>query len=118
MRTDRFTTKSREALADAQREAERRGNPELYPEHVLLALLKQDGGVVPALVQKAGLDPRTLTTDVERALEKFPKVTGGAEPVLSRRLRDLLQKGEDEAKALKDDFVSVEHLALAALKHD
>src|SRR5437868_1592099 len=52
MRMDRFTTKSREALADAQGEAERRGNPEIYPEHVMVAVLKQDGGVGPALVQK------------------------------------------------------------------
>jgi ATP-dependent Clp protease ATP-binding subunit ClpB len=118
MRIDRFTTKSREALANAQSEAERRGNPELYPEHVLAALLRQEGGVAPALVQKAGVDPRALLGDVERALEKFPRVQGGSEPVLSRRVRDLLQKAEDEARALKDDFVSVEHIVLAGLKHD
>jgi ATP-dependent Clp protease ATP-binding subunit ClpB len=118
MRIDRFTTKSREALADAQSEAERRGNPELLPEHVLFALMRQEGGIAPALVQKAGIDPRGLTSDLENALAKLPRVQGGSEPVLSRRVRDLLQKSEDEAKVLKDDFVSVEHIVLAALKSD
>lgn len=118
MRIDRFTTKSREALADAQSEAERRGNPELYPEHVVAALLRQEDGIAPALIQKAGVDPRVLLGDLERALEKFPRVQGGSEPVLSRRLRDVLQKAEDEARAIKDDFVSVEHILLAALKYD
>ncbi|MEI8254429.1 MAG: Clp protease N-terminal domain-containing protein, partial [Deltaproteobacteria bacterium] len=118
MRIDRFTTKAREALADAQSEAARRGNPEVVPEHVLLALLRQDRGIAPALVQKAGVEPRDITGDLERALEKFARVQGGSEPTLSRRTRDLLQKSEDEAKALKDDFVSVEHVVLAGLKHD
>jgi ATP-dependent Clp protease ATP-binding subunit ClpB len=118
MRIDRFTTKSREALAEAQSEASRRGNPELTPEHVVLALLGQENGVVPALVQKAGLDPRAVSAEFERTVEKLPRVSGGADPSLSRRTSVALQKAEDEAKALKDDFVSVEHVLLALLKHD
>ncbi len=118
MRIDRFTTKSREALADAQSEAERRGNPELLPEHVIVALMRQESGIAPALVQKAGVDPRALTADLEAALTRLPRVQGGSEPGLSRRTRELLQKAEDEAKTLKDDFVSVEHIVLASLKSD
>ena len=118
MRIDRFTTKSREALAEAQGESDRRGNPELLPEHVFSALLRQEGGIAPALIQKAGVDPRTVTAEVERLLEKLPRVQGGSEPALSRRTRELLQKAEDEAKTLKDEYVSVEHLLIALAKHD
>jgi ATP-dependent Clp protease ATP-binding subunit ClpB len=118
MRIERFTTKSREALAAAQSEASRRGNPELTPEHVMLALLQQEKGVVPALIEKAGSDPRAALAEFERAVDKLPRVSGGADPALSRRLNNALQKAEDEAKALKDDFTSAEHLLLAMLKHD
>jgi ATP-dependent Clp protease ATP-binding subunit ClpB len=118
MRFDRLTTKSREALQSAQSEASRRGNPELTPEHVVLAMLTQEGGVVPALFAKAGNDPKAVTAEFERAVDKLPRVSGGADPTLSRRLNVVLQKAEDEAKALKDDYTSVEHLLLAMLKHD
>jgi len=118
MRVDRLTTKSREALAQAQSEATRRGNPELTPEHLLLALLEQEDGVIPALVQKAGVNPRELAEEFESAVEKYPRVTGGSDPGMSRRLGVLLQKAEDESKALKDEYVSVEHLFLAVVKHD
>ncbi len=118
MRIDRFTTKSREALAEAQRYAERHGNPELLPEHLLAALLEQKDGAVPALFRKAGAELATLAAELQTEIDKFPRAHGGTEPSLSRRMRDLLAKAEDEAKALKDDYVSVEHLCLAALKHD
>jgi ATP-dependent Clp protease ATP-binding subunit ClpB len=118
MRVERLTTKSREALAQAQSEATRRGNPELTPEHLLLSLLEQEDGVIPALVQKAGTNPKDLAAEFEGIVEKYPRVTGGSEPGMSRRLGVLLQKAEDEAKALKDEFVSVEHLFLAIVKHD
>ena len=118
MRVDRLTTKSREALAQAQSEATRRGNPELTPEHLLLALLEQEDGVVPALVQKAGANAKELAAEFQRAVEAYPRVTGGSEPGMSRRLGVLLQKAEDESKALKDEYVSVEHLFLAIVKHD
>ena len=118
MRMDRLTTKAREALASSQSEAVRRGNPELTPEHVMLSLLQQDEGAVPALVRKAGLQPKGLIEEFTRQIDKLPRVTGGSEPSLSRRAAVLLQKAEDEAKGLKDDFLSVEHLVLAAIKHD
>ncbi len=118
MRIDKFTTRSREAIASAQSEATRRGNPELLPEHIVMALLDQEQGVLGALVQKAGADAGAVGAEVTAAVEKLPRVTGGSEPALSRRAANLLQKAEDEAKALKDDFTSVEHLGLAAVKHD
>lgn len=118
MRMDRFTTRTREALAAAQNEATRRGNPELLPEHLVLALLDQEQGVLAALVQKAGANSEALRAEFERVVERLPRVTGGSEPSLSRRTATLLQKAEDESKALKDEYLSVEHLGLAALKHD
>ncbi len=118
MRMERFTTKSREALAASQSEAVRRGNPELTPEHLMIALLQQEGGVVSALIQKAGSDPRAALAEFERAVDKLPRVSGGAEPSISRRLNNVLQKCEDETRALKDEFTSVEHMVLAMLKHD
>ena len=118
MRNDRLTTKTREALQEAHQDATRRGNPELLPEHIVYALLTQEQGVVPALIQKAGVDVRGAVTEFERALDKLPKVSGGGEPSFTRRAAQLLQKAEDEAKAIKDEYTSVEHLFFAALKHD
>ncbi len=116
MQMDRMTNKSQEALRSAVELASRRGNPEAHPEHVLLSALRQEGGVAAPLVQKAGADPRALATDLEQRLESFPRQSGGAEPGLSRRGVELLQRADDAAKALKDDFVSVEHLLLAGAK--
>jgi ATP-dependent Clp protease ATP-binding subunit ClpB len=118
MRPDRMTTKSQEALREALDIASRRGNPELVPEHVLLAMLAQEDGVARPLLQKAGGDPARLEREVTSRVEGLPRVTGGAEPALSRRTLELLRKAEDEAKNLKDDFVSVEHFVLGMAKHD
>jgi ATP-dependent Clp protease ATP-binding subunit ClpB len=118
MRPDRMTTKSQEAFRDAVDLASRRGNPELAPEHLVRAMLAQDGGVAEPLFQKAGGDPAALERRLDEQLGKLPRVSGGAEPGLSRRSMELLRKAEDEAKALKDDFVSVEHFLLALAKGD
>ncbi len=113
-----MTTKSQEAVRDGVDRASRLGHPELYPEHVLAAMLDQDGGVAPPLLQKAGTDLGALQKLVEARLEGFPRVSGGAEPNLSRRMLEVVRKAEDEAKALKDDYVSVEHFVLAMARHD
>jgi ATP-dependent Clp protease ATP-binding subunit ClpB len=113
-----MTIKSQEALRAAVDIASRRGNPELLPEHLLLAALRQDGGIAAPLIQKAGASTDALAKAFEERLESFPKVTGGAEPNLSSRGLKLLQKAEDEAKSLKDDFVSIEHFLLGAAKQD
>ncbi|MEJ7732375.1 MAG: ATP-dependent chaperone ClpB [Polyangiaceae bacterium] len=118
MRIERMTTKAQEAVRSAVDMASRRGNPELYPEHLLAALLDQEGGVVTPLVQKAGADPRGLLAELTQKLESYPRVSGGAEPTMSRRALSILQKAEDEAKQLKDDYVSTEHVLLGAAKAD
>ncbi len=118
MRPDRMTTKSREAFQEGSNRASRFGNPELQPEHLLAAMLDQEGGVAAPLMQKAGADISALRESVARKLEGFPKVSGGAEPGLSRRTLEVLRRADDEAKKLKDDFVSVEHYVLAMAKHD
>src|SRR5215471_18517955 len=110
MRIDRMTTKAQEAVRSALDLASRRGNPELQPEHLLKALLEQDGGVGGPLVQKAGADVGRLSQAIDAKVEGYPRVSGGAEPSLSRRALAVLQKAEDEAKALKDDYISTEHL--------
>src|ERR1044071_271347 len=99
MRIDRMTTKAQEAVRTAVDLASRRGNPELYPEHLLRALVDQDGGVAGPLLQKAGADPANFLQLLDAKIEGYPRVSGGAEPGLSRRALALLQKAEDEAKA-------------------
>jgi ATP-dependent Clp protease ATP-binding subunit ClpB len=118
MRPDKMTTKSQEAFREAVDQASRRGNPELSPEHVLAAMLLQQGGVAAPLLQKAGADVAALESQLGSKLEGLPRVTGGAEPGMSRRLLETIRKADDEAKSLKDDFTSVEHYILAMARHD
>jgi ATP-dependent Clp protease ATP-binding subunit ClpB len=118
MKMDRLTTKSQEAIRAALDRASRNGNPELVPEHVLSAVLEQRDTIGSALIERAGAAPAAVRREFEQRIESLPRVSGGAEPGLSRRTNALFQKAEDEAKALKDDFVSVEHFLLAAAKSD
>ena len=113
MRMDRLTNKSQESLRAAVDGATRRGNPEIIPEHLLVAVLEQEGGVAAAVVQRAGADPKALGRELAERVEKLPKVSGGQEPGFGRRTVPFLNAAEDEAKKLKDDFVSVEHFLLA-----
>jgi ATP-dependent Clp protease ATP-binding subunit ClpB len=114
-----MTTKSQEALREASDLAARRGNPEIVPEHLMLAMLTQEGGIALPLLQKAGGDPALLQERLEAYLDKLPRVGGSnAEPGLSRRTVEVLRKAEDEAKTLKDEYVSVEHLVLSMVKND
>ena len=118
MRFDRMTNKSQEALRDALDRASRAGNPELVPEHLLAAILAQSEGVAVPILQKAGGDVKVLNQGVADRLQALPRVSGGGEPSLSRRATLFFQKAEDEAKGLKDEYVSVEHFLLAGAKHD
>jgi ATP-dependent Clp protease ATP-binding subunit ClpB len=113
-----MTTKSQEAFREGLELAVTQGNPELYPEHLLAAMLTQDGGVASPLLQNAGSDVAALEAALKRRIAGFPKVSGGAEPGLSRRTLEIVRKAEEEAKSLKDDFVSVEHYVLAMTRHD
>jgi ATP-dependent Clp protease ATP-binding subunit ClpB len=112
---DRLTTKSQEALQAAVALGTRQGNPEILPEHLLVAIFDQEDGIGRPLVELAGANADRLRTSLERELQKLPQVQGG-EPRLGRRTLPFYQSAEDIAKSLKDDFVSVEHFVLAAAK--
>jgi len=116
MRPDRLTVKAQEALQTAQQQAERRQHPQLDVEHLLLALATQRDGLIPSLLKKLGAAPDQLTARLDRAIERIPSVSGGAQRYLSPRLNTLLEQAEREAEQLKDDYVSTEHLLLAALE--
>jgi ATP-dependent Clp protease ATP-binding subunit ClpB len=112
MNIDRYTVRSREALERAQRIARDRSHQELRPEHLLAALLADEGGTVSAVLQKLGVAPATLGKAGEAALASLPRVQGGS-PFLGQELRSVLDRAEDQATRLKDEFVSVEHLLIA-----
>jgi len=118
MDINRFTEKAQQALQSGQALAVRRGHQQIDVEHLLLALLEQEPGLAVSILRKADVDVNTLRQRVERELDKVPRVStvSGNEDraYLSGRLNRLLTKAEDEAKRFKDDFVSVEHLLLAA----
>jgi ATP-dependent Clp protease ATP-binding subunit ClpB len=118
MRMESYTSKSQEALRRAMDEAAQRGNPEVIPEHVLLAVLRQEGGVGAPLVERAGADPTALARDLEERVEHLPRTSGGDQPGFGRRTQPFISQAEEEAKRLKDDFVSVEHFLLAAARRD
>ncbi len=113
MRIDKFTLKAQEAVQEGQSLARRANHPNYEPEHLLKALLAQDDGVVVPMLQKIGADVRLLGSRVDEALSRSASVQGGV-PSISNRLMKLLDKAEDEAKASKDEFVSSEHVLLAA----
>jgi ATP-dependent Clp protease ATP-binding subunit ClpB len=116
---NRLTQKSQEALHDAQTKALRFGHTEVDGEHLLLALLDQPDGLAPRLLAEAGADLDGLRGQLEAELSRRPKVSGpGAAPgqiFVTQDLNNLLTTAEREAKRLKDDYVSVEHLIIALL---
>ncbi len=116
-RPDRLTIKSQEALQAAQDIARERGQQELTPEHLLLALVRQKDGVVPPILQRAGASADRLERRLEEALDAIPKVAGG-DIYASPRLSKLLEAAWKESQALKDEYVSAEHLLLAAAEGD
>jgi ATP-dependent Clp protease ATP-binding subunit ClpB len=114
MRLDKLTEKSREALLEAQHLAEQYTHPAVEPEHLLRALLDQEGGVVPSVIRKIGSDLPMLRQSLENALNKLPRATGSSVQVgLSRELNAILQEAESIAEAMKDDYTSTEHLLMA-----
>ncbi|MGW7002142.1 ATP-dependent chaperone ClpB [Streptomyces sp. NPDC054933] len=119
MDMNRLTQKSQEALQEAQTTATGMGHTEVDGEHLLLALLDQAGGLVPRLLEQCGADLDRLRAEVRGDLAKRPKVTGpGATPgqvYVTQRLSRLLDAADREAKRLKDEYVSVEHLVLALI---
>ncbi len=113
MRSDKLTVKSQEALATGQQIASDNGQQEVDVEHVMLALLHQEQGIVPAIVAKVGADASALDKALKESVERRAKVSGG-KPFVSNRLHKLVDEALKEAGKLKDDYVSTEHLLLAA----
>jgi ATP-dependent Clp protease ATP-binding subunit ClpB len=113
MNLQKYTEKAQEAVLGSQQLAERGGHAEMAPEHLLLALIAQRDGIVPALLAKMQVDPAALGAGAQGLVDRLPRVSGGAQPGLSARLRAVLSAAEQEAERLKDEFTSTEHLFLA-----
>jgi len=114
VRFDRFTVKAQEAVADAQAIAGERHQQFVEVEHLLLALLLQEGGTVPSLLAKLGADAGVIASEVEAELERVPKVTGAVGQVqISPRLTALFEAALAEADRMKDEYISTEHIFLA-----
>jgi len=116
MKWDRLTVKSQEAFQVAQSRAEELSHQELRPLHLLWAFLNQEENIVNAMLAKIGVNSLKVKNEVEASLEKIPKVEGGGEIYLSSSLREMISKAEKEAKKLKDEYISTEHLFLALFK--
>jgi ATP-dependent Clp protease ATP-binding subunit ClpB len=116
MDINRFTEKAQEAILAAQRLAAKFGQQQFDNEHLLLALLEQQGGLVGSILSKAGVNGEGLRRRAAQEIERLPKVSGaGDQPHPGSRLNRLMGKAEDESKQFKDDYISVEHLLMALL---
>ena len=117
MNLDRFTLKAQEALQQAAQRGREQGHPEITPEHLSLALVAQEGGTVPAVLDRIGVAPAALAADLEAELKKLPRVSGeGHEPRFSPPLVRLLDLSEKIAREFHDDYVAAEHLLLAVVR--
>ncbi|MEP7112462.1 MAG: AAA family ATPase [Ilumatobacteraceae bacterium] len=105
--------KTNEAFAAAIDQAKALSNPELTPDHLLAAMMRQDDTIVPAVLAKLGLAPLMVRNKADEAVQKLPKAYGGDDPRVNRELNNIVQNAEQYQKDLKDDFLSVEHLLLA-----
>jgi len=121
IRWDKFTVKAQEAVQRANEIAAEHGNPEILPVHLLAALIEDREGIVPPVLEKLGVGPEAVLSDVYKEIERLPKISGGAnQPQMSPALNQLLERAFKEADNFKDEYVSTEHLLLAAtqLKKD
>lgn len=120
MRFDRLTLKAQEAVAHAQDIAQDEGHQEITPQHLLLALLQQEEGIVVPLLQKLGVDPQDVVSRAKEELKKLPRVSGaGAGQIyLSNKLNQIFNQATKAAKDLKDEYISTEHLLMAIAEDD
>ena len=118
LRFDKMTVKAQEALQDAQEVAARHNNQEIAPLHLLAALVAQSDGVVPALLTRLGVRSETLAADIDRELDRLPKVQGFGQHQMGRALNDVLESAFKEADKFKDEYVSAEHMFLAIAAND
>src|SRR3954466_7495691 len=114
MKLDKLTVKAQEAVAAARDAAMALHHAEVRPEHLLVALLEQEGGVVPRILAKIGADARVVRTDLDQAFEKFPRARGAALDIdAGRAFKDVWEAAGREADAMKDEFISTEHFMIA-----
>jgi len=123
IRWDKFTVKAQEAVQRANELASEHGNPELAPLHLLAALVEDKEGIVAPVLEKIGIGPQAVLSDLYKEIEKLPKVSGSGgaqQPAMSSQVTQLLEKSFKEADTFKDEYVSTEHmlLALTDLKRD
>ena len=116
MNISKFTQKSVEAVQNCEKLAYEYGNQQIDQEHLLVSLLKLDDSLILKLITKMGISGEQFTDEAEAALKKLPKVSGGGQVYLTQELNKVLIDAEDEAKAMGDEYVSVEHLFLCLLK--
>ena len=109
----KWTLKTQEAFAAAIDQAKALSNPELTPDHLLGAMMRQDGTIVPAVLAKLGQAPLMVRNRADEAVQKLPKAYGGAEPRMNKELNNVVENADSYRKDLRDDFLSVEHLLLA-----
>jgi ATP-dependent Clp protease ATP-binding subunit ClpB len=121
IRWDKFTVKAQEAVQRGSELASEHGNPEVLPLHLLAALLEDKEGIVPPIMEKIGIGPQSVLSDLYQQMERLPKISGAAaQSTLSQAANQLLDLAFKEADTFKDEYVSTEHLLLAAtqLKRD
>jgi ATP-dependent Clp protease ATP-binding subunit ClpB len=113
LRFDKLTVKAQEALQSAQEMGSSSGQQQIEPLHLLWALAAQGDGVVPPLLEKLGVSPAQLASEIEKQVERMPKVSGVSQQYLSPATNQVLERAFDEAQRLKDEYVSTEHILLA-----
>jgi ATP-dependent Clp protease ATP-binding subunit ClpB len=123
IRWDKFTVKAQEAMQRANEIASEHGNPELAPLHLLAALVEDKEGIVAPVLEKIGIGPQAVLSDLYKEIEKLPKVSGSSgaqQPSMSSQINQVLERSFKEADTFKDEYVSTEHmlLALTDLKRD
>lgn len=112
MRFDRFTIRGQEAVQEAIGVAEKHQNQQVEPEHLLASMLEQKEGTLRPILGKIGANAQTILTDVQAAIARFPQVSGGQQ-YFSSRINTVFQEAQKEAEAMKDEYISTEHLLLA-----
>ncbi|KQC13260.1 MAG: ATP-dependent chaperone ClpB [Desulfuromonas sp. SDB] len=118
MDLNKFTTKAQQAISQAQLTAARRNHQVIEPEHLVYALINQENGLIPMVINRSGLDIEAINRALDKELSKFPSITGpgvSSAPGLGSKLNVILGDAIDQAAGMKDEYVSVEHLFLAAI---
>lgn len=118
MNVNKYTEKGQEAIFAAQKLAEERNHTQVEPEHLLMALVDQEGGVVPQILGKLGVNNVQIKPQLESELEKLAKAHGPTQVYLSPRLKQILNAAEKEAGNFKDEYISTEHLIIAIADKD